>query len=159
MLRSHFHRINWPTSLFLMLTLLVALVGAPLYLWHFGLDWFQGILFLVFFAGSGMSITLGYHRFLSHKSFHARWPVKLGILLLGSSTFEGSALDWCADHRRHHKYVDQDDDPYDITKGFFHAHMGWLLFKLRAKLPLENVADLQADKWVMWQHQYTHWIG
>jgi stearoyl-CoA desaturase (delta-9 desaturase) len=142
-----------------MITLLVALTGVPLYLWHFGLDWFQVALFAVFFVASSMSITLGYHRLLSHLAFKARWPVRLGILVFGSSTFEGSALDWCADHRRHHKHVDHDEDPYDITKGFFHAHIGWLLFKLRPERPLDNVADLQADKFVMWQHRYTHWIG
>ncbi len=142
-----------------MLTLLVALTGVPLYLWHFGLDWFQAVLFVMLFVASSMSITLGYHRLLSHLAFKARWPVKLGILLFGSTTFEGSALDWCADHRRHHKHVDHDEDPYDITKGFFHAHIGWLLFKLRPERPLNNVADLQSDKLVRWQHRYTHWIG
>src|SRR6266496_2387164 len=153
------HRINWPTSIFLMLTLLVALIGVPIYLWRFGLDWFQAALFVILFVASSMSITLGYHRLLSHLAFQARWPVKLGILIFGSTTFEGSALDWCADHRRHHKHVDHDEDPYDITKGFFHAHIGWLIFKLRPERPLNNVADLQSDKLVMWQHQSTHWIG
>ena len=40
MSRIPFHRVNWPTSIFLMLTLLVAITGVPLYLWSFGLDWF-----------------------------------------------------------------------------------------------------------------------
>jgi len=101
-----------------------------------------------------MSITLGYHRLLSHLAFKAKWPVKLGVLLFGASTFEGTALDWCSDHRRHHKFVDHDDDPYDITKGFFHAHVGWLLFKLRPDPPLDNVSDLQADTLIAWQHRY-----
>jgi stearoyl-CoA desaturase (delta-9 desaturase) len=159
MSRIPFHRVNWPTSLFLMLTLLVAMTGVPWYLWRFGLDWFQAILFVGLFIASSMSITLGYHRLLSHRSFKARWPIKIWILLFGSAAFEGSALDWCSDHRRHHKFVDHDEDPYDITKGFFHAHVGWLLFKLRPEPPQDNVPDLQADRLVMWQHRYTNWIG
>ena len=142
-----------------MLTLLVAITGVPLYLWSFGLDWFQASLFLCCFAASSMSITLGYHRLLSHRSFKAKWPVKAGILLFGSSAFEGSALEWCADHRRHHKFVDHDEDPYDITKGFWHAHVGWLIFKLRPEPPLDNVPDLVADRMVVFQHNYTNWIG
>ena len=152
-------RINWPTSLFLMTTLLVTLTAVPWYLWRFGLDWFQAVLFLVFFAASSMSITLGYHRLFSHLAFQGKWPVKLATLLFGSAAFEGSALEWCADHRHHHKHVDQDEDPYDITKGFFHAHIGWLLFKLRPEPSMDNVADLQADKLVMWQHRHWPWIG
>lgn len=159
MSRIPFHRINWPTSLFLIITLFVSLTALPVYLWHFGLDWFQAGLFLALFAASSMSITLGYHRLFSHMAFKAKWPVKLWVLLFGASAFEGSALEWSADHRRHHKYVDHDDDPYDISKGFFHAHVGWLLFKLRPVPPMDNVPDLMADKMVMFQHRYFPVIG
>ena len=159
MSRIPFHRINWPTSLFLAITLLVSVTALPIYLWHFGLDWFQVALLLITFAASSMSITLGYHRLFSHMAFKAKWPVKLGVLVFGASAFEGSALEWCTDHRRHHKFVDHDDDPYDITKGFFHAHMGWLLFKLRPIPPMDNVPDLLADRMVMFQHRHFPLIG
>ena len=159
MSRIPFHRINWPTSLFLAITLLISVTALPIYLWHFGLDWFQVALLLVTFAASSMSITLGYHRLFSHMAFKAKWPVKLGVLVFGASAFEGSALEWCTDHRRHHKFVDHDDDPYDITKGFFHAHMGWLLFKLRPIPPMDNVPDLLADRMVMLQHRHFPLIG
>jgi stearoyl-CoA desaturase (delta-9 desaturase) len=159
MSRIPFHRINWPTSLFLAITLLISVTALPIYLWHFGLDWFQVALLLVTFAASSMSITLGYHRLFSHMAFKAKWPVKLGVLVFGASAFEGSALEWCTDHRRHHKFVDHDDDPYDITKGFFHAHMGWLLFKLRPIPPMDNVPDLLADRMVMFQHRHFPLIG
>jgi fatty-acid desaturase len=36
----------------------------PLYLWYFGVDWFQIALFAVLLAATGFSITLGYNRFL-----------------------------------------------------------------------------------------------
>ena len=159
MSRIPFHRINWPTSLFLAITLLISVTALPIYLWHFGLDWFQVALLLVTFAASSMSITLGYHRLFSHMAFKAKWPVKLGVLVFGASAFEGSALEWCTDHRRHHKFVVHDDDPYDITKGFFHAHKGWLLFKLRPIPPMDNVPDLLADRMVMFQHRHFPLIG
>ena len=66
---------------------------------------------------------------------------------------------WACDHRRHHKHVDHDEDPYDISKGFFHAHIGWLLFKLWPEPPLDNVADLQKDPLVMWQHRHIYLLG
>ena len=153
------HRINWPTSLFLMGTALVTLTVLPVYLWHNGLDWFQAGFFLIFFAATSLSITLGYHRLFSHLALRARWPVRFGTLLFGSAAFEGSALEWCSDHRRHHKHVDHEGDPYDISKGFFHAHIGWLLFKMRPDPPLDNVNDLQADRLVQWQHRYCYAIA
>src|SRR4051794_36702327 len=130
MFRIPFHRVNWPTSIFLITTMIVALTAVPIYLWNYGLDWFQGGMFAVLFLCSSMSITLGYHRLFSHFAFRAKWPVRLFTCVFGAASFEGSVLDWASDHRRHHKHVDHDDDPYDITKGFFHAHVGWLLFKL-----------------------------
>jgi stearoyl-CoA desaturase (delta-9 desaturase) len=63
-------------------------------------------------------------------------------------------LYWAADHRRHHKFVDDEDDPYDISKGFFHAHMGWMLFKWQPLTSLEGVKDLQRDRLIRWQHRY-----
>jgi len=159
MSRIPYNRVNWPTSLFLIITLIISLTALPVYLWHFGVDWFQAVLFVVFFAASSMSITLGYHRLFSHKSFKAKWPVKLWVLVFGASAFEGSVVEWCTDHRRHHKHVDHEDDPYDITRGFFHAHLGWLMFKLRPEPPLDNIPDLTSDPMVMWQHRYFPLIG
>ncbi len=157
--RIPFHKVNWITSSFLIGTLFLSLTAVPLYIWHFGLDWFQVALFLVMFAACGFSITLGYHRLFSHLAFQGHWSVKLFTLLFGAGAFENSALMWCCEHRTHHKHVDHDDDPYDITKGLFHAHMGWLMFKLRPDITYENVPDLKKDALVMWQHRYVHWIG
>ncbi|MBL9170265.1 MAG: fatty acid desaturase [Verrucomicrobiales bacterium] len=141
----------WTNSTFLISTLVLTLTAVPWYLWRFGLSWFQGILFLLFFIATGLSITLGYHRLFSHFSFRASWPVKLFTLLFGAAAFENSALSWSADHRRHHKFVDDEGDPYNINKGFFHAHMGWIMFKVRTAT-VENVPDLLRDRLVMWQH-------
>jgi stearoyl-CoA desaturase (delta-9 desaturase) len=110
-------------------------------------------------VATGFSITLGYHRLFSHATFRARLPVRLFTLIFGAAAFENSVLLWVSDHRRHHKHVDHDEDPYDITKGFFHAHIGWLLFKLWPEPPLDNVADLQKDPLVMWQHRHIYLLG
>lgn len=153
-----FDRVNWFTSSFLVVTLLTALIGTPIYFAHYGFDPVIIGMFFVFFIATGMSITLGYHRLFAHKAFQAKKPVKLFTLLFGAAAFEDSALDWASDHRIHHKHVDKDDDPYDISKGFFWAHMGWIFFKLYPR-ELNNVNDLRKDPLVMWQHRYHHIIG
>jgi stearoyl-CoA desaturase (delta-9 desaturase) len=154
-----FDRVNWTTSIFLISTALIAVTVVPVYLWQYGINAFQVSLFLFYFAATGFSITLGYHRLFAHLSFKAKWPVKLATLVFGAAAFQNSTIDWVSDHRKHHKHVDNDDDPYDISQGFFHAHIGWLLFKLRPELPLDNVADLQRDSLVVWQRKWCHQIG
>jgi stearoyl-CoA desaturase (Delta-9 desaturase) len=152
-------RINWLTSSFLIGTLVLTLTAVPVYLWRFGVDWFQVALFFLLLAATGFSITLGYHRLFSHIAFRARASVRLFTLIFGAAAFENSALMWASEHRRHHKHVDHEEDPYDISKGFFHAHIGWLLFKLKPEPPFDNVADLRKDHLVMWQHRHVHLLA
>ena len=152
--RIPWDRVNWKTSIFLAVINTLAVTAVPLYIWHYGLDWFQVLLFLFFYIATGMSITLGYHRLFSHLSFKAKTPVKLSTLVFGACAFENSALDWSSDHRKHHKHVDHEEDPYDISKGFMWAHIGWLLFKLGPEQPMDNVNDLKRDPLVMWQHRW-----
>lgn len=164
------YRIEWVTSAFLIGTAFLSLTVVPWFLWtQFNLPvdaankvhgWgFVWALFVFYYYATGFGITLGYHRLFSHISFKAKWPVKLFVLLFGAASFENSAHDWCADHRIHHKHVDEDEDPYDISKGFFYAHIGWLLFRLKPPVTITNVKDLEADPLVMWQHRYVQWIG
>ena len=152
-------RINWTTSSFLIGTFVLTLTAVPVYLWHFGIDWFELALFAVLLLATAFSITLGYHRLFSHATFRATLPVRLFTLIFGAAAFENSVLLWASDHRQHHKHVDHQEDPYDITKGFFHAHIGWLLFKLRPQPPFDNVTDLRKDSLVMWQHRHIHFLA
>jgi stearoyl-CoA desaturase (Delta-9 desaturase) len=152
-------KINWYNSVFLLGTLALTLTAVPVYLWHYGLSWFNAALFFIFFILTGLSITLGYHRLFSHHAFQASWPVRLGALIFGAAAFENSALTWCDDHRRHHKHTDHEEDPYDISKGFFHAHMGWIMFKLGEPPSFASVPDLERDPLVRWQHKYYVAIG
>ena len=154
-----FERINWVTSSFLIGTLALTVTAVPVYLWHFGLDRFQIALFVVMFLACGFSISIGYHRLFSHMAFQASWPVRLFTLVFGAAAFENSVLMWASDHRRHHKHVDHDDDPYSISKGFFFAHIGWLLFKLNPDHPYDNVPDLLKDRLVVWQDRYVQLIA
>src|ERR1700688_1904120 len=143
--RIPFDKVNWLISSFLIGTLFLSLTAVPAYLYFFGINLFQIVLFFVMFCACGFSITVGYHRLFSHLTFQASWPIRLFTLVFGAGAFENSALMWASEHRRHHKHVDHDDEHCCIPKGFFYAHIGWLLFKLKNDQPYDNVADLQRD--------------
>ena len=159
MFRIPTERINWITSSFLIGTFFLTLTAVPLYLWYFGFDWFYFVVAAALLAVTGFSITLGYHRLFSHATFQAKLPIRLFVVIFGAAAFENSVLMWASEHRRHHKHVDHEEDPYDITKGFFHAHIGWLLFKLWPQPPFDNVADLKKDPLVMWQHRHINLLA
>ena len=50
-------------------------------------------------------------------------------MLFGSMALQNTIVKWCSDHRKHHRNLDTDKDPYSIKKGFFHAHIGWIFKK------------------------------
>ena len=162
-LKYRLQDLRWVSAIFLTGTLLTTLIGLPLFLYQFGSQinwWLHGTMFVGMFIASGLSITLGYHRLFSHLSFKAKWPVRLFTLIFGATAMENSALEWCSDHRRHHKHTDDDADPYNIQLGFLHAHIGWVVFRpIGGDVPLTNVNDLKADPLVRWQHKWWGVIG
>ncbi len=148
-----FKKINWANILFFTVTGVGGLGVMPFYLHRNGFVLSDWILFAVYFVCSGLSITAGYHRLYAHRTYQARPLLQLFLLFFGASAFEQSALKWSSQHRNHHLYLDTERDPYSITKGFWHAHMGWLVGWDRTK-NFENVADLRQNALIV--HQHAH---
>lgn len=155
-------KVNWLVSLYLILSPIVAAIGIYYWLDHSLFNWKTIILALIFYSIIEVSITAGYHRLFCHQAYKAKAVVRAVFLFFGSGAFQGSALTWSSDHYYHHRYVDDcEKDPYCIGKGFFWAHMGWLLFK-ESNLTEEDKQrhkTLMNDHLVVWQHKYTIFVG
>jgi stearoyl-CoA desaturase (delta-9 desaturase) len=102
---------------------------------------------------SGLSITGGYHRLFSHRSYRCSPLVTLFYLGFGAAAVQNSALTWASDHRRHHAHTDEDDDPYDARRGLWWSHIGWVL-REDPRRDYSNARDLQADPLVSFQHRF-----
>tara|TARA_Y100000994_G_scaffold102347_1_gene84279 strand:- start:656 stop:1807 length:1152 start_codon:yes stop_codon:yes gene_type:complete len=154
-------RINWLNTVFLLSTPLLALAGVILH-WSLlsapGLTEF--IVFIAFYFACGLSITVGYHRLFSHRSHEASWPLVLFYAIFGAGAFQNSIIEWCSDHRNHHKSTDTENDPYSAAKGFWYSHMGWVMIdEENFQNDFSNVKDLQSSKIIMWQHRNIFLIG
>jgi stearoyl-CoA desaturase (delta-9 desaturase) len=146
-------RVDWPVTLFLLLTPLATMILVPTYVYMESVSWKLIVFTILFAAATNLSITAGYHRLFSHKSYEAHPLIKAIYLLIGASAWQASALKWAADHRIHHGKVDTDHDPYSIQKGFWYAHMGWLFFKDSTD-PNPRAPDLEKDWMIRLQHKY-----
>ena len=147
-------RINWPICLGLLGITFFAITGVIWCILEDAIYLKTVVWAIVLFFCTGMSITAGYHRLFSHRAYRASWPVKLFFLIFGTMAAEGSVLEWCTDHRKHHLYTDTDKDPYSAKKGFFYAHMGWLFMIEQHRRDYENVEDLEADPMILFQHKH-----
>jgi stearoyl-CoA desaturase (delta-9 desaturase) len=111
---------------------------------------------------SGIGVTAGTHRLWAHRSYKAKTPLKILLMIMQTSALQNDVIDWCRDHRVHHKYSETDADPHNANRGFFFAHIGWLMAK---KHPLvikrgkeTDLSDLEADPILWFQHKY-YWYG
>lgn len=147
----------WLNVLVFSITFAVAAIGVPIYAFTVGISaglWWSALALFIF---SGLSITAGYHRLWSHRTYDAHWSVRFIFALGGALALQNSALHWSSDHREHHKHVDHDDnDPYSASRGFWYSHIGWMLREYQPDkyYDYNNVKDLQRDKIAMWQHKY-----
>jgi len=144
---------NWGPTIFLISYQVLLLAALPFYFYYHSLSLSLLAISIVLLYATGLSITVGYHRYYAHKSYKTNSFIESLLLFFGAMAFQGSALRWAFDHRIHHAFVDTDDDPYSINKGFLYAHFTWI-FEKPAVIDRKVVSDLFKNKLVMFQHDH-----
>ncbi|MFF6990866.1 fatty acid desaturase [Streptomyces sp. NPDC010273] len=112
------------------------------------------VLAAVLYTVTGLGVTVGFHRGLTHGSYRAIRPVRIALAVAGSMSFQGDVIGWVATHRRHHAFTDRPGDPHSPYRygthlrgqlhGLFDAHVGWL-FRNEQTPPERYAPDLVAD--------------
>jgi stearoyl-CoA desaturase (Delta-9 desaturase) len=132
-----------------------ALVVAVPVAWGWGLGWTDLGLAVGSYVVACLGISVGYHRYFTHRAFKAKRGLRIALAVAGAMAAQGPVTPWVADHRRHHAFSDREGDPHSpwaygtgpvaLTKGFWHAHMGWLFERVNTNT--ERFApDLLADR-------------
>jgi stearoyl-CoA desaturase (delta-9 desaturase) len=146
---------DWVNIAFLSLTPVIGIAGTAAWTATHGFHLWMPLLTIVLYFAVGFSICAGYHRFFAHKSYEASPPVQMFFAFFGAMAAENSILEWSAQHRVHHKYVDKDWDPYNIRRGIWWAHILWIFYRNEGNDPTyANSPDLKANPIVMWQHRW-----
>jgi stearoyl-CoA desaturase (delta-9 desaturase) len=147
----------------------VALLAAIPLTWGWGVGWVDLALAAVFYTATCLGVTVGYHRYFTHRAFKAKRAVRIALAIAGSMALQGPILHWVADHRRHHAFSDRDGDPHSpwlfgtsplaLARGFWHAHMGWI-FDRRLTNQERFAPDLLADNDIRRVHrQFGLWTA
>src|SRR6195256_45045 len=112
----------------------VAFLGALVLLWNRAVGPLDlGILAFMYLI-SGIGVTVGFHRLLTHRAFETHRRLKYAFAVLGEMAVQGPVITWVADHRKHHAHTDEEGDPHSPhvghgsgLRGLLHAHVGWLM--------------------------------
>ena len=135
----------------------LAFLAAIVLLWNRIVDWSDLGLFAVMYVLTGLGITVGFHRLLTHRSFQTHKATEYVFATLGSMAVQGPVIAWVADHRKHHAHTDEEGDPHSphvgrgdgvigALRGLWYAHMGWL-FDAHGRAEAERYArDLVEDR-------------
>ncbi|XP_047357951.1 acyl-CoA Delta-9 desaturase-like isoform X1 [Vespa velutina] len=112
----------------------------------------------ILYQCSGIGITAGAHRLWAHRSYKAKWQLRLILIIFNTMAFQDAAIDWARDHRVHHKYSETDADPHNAKRGFFFAHVGWLLLRKHPDVKQKgkgiDMSDLKSDPIIAFQKKY-----
>jgi stearoyl-CoA desaturase (Delta-9 desaturase) len=146
-------RIKWRTSL-----PFIAVHLVPLAIFFTGVTTRAVLLFAGCYAVRLLCITAGYHRYFSHRSYRVSRPVQFLLALVGSSAAQKGPLWWAGEHRLHHRYVDGERDPHTPAKGFWFAHVGWILTERNSTTDFDLVKDLACYPELRFVDRYD-WIG
>ncbi|XP_055944087.1 acyl-CoA Delta-9 desaturase-like [Argiope bruennichi] len=117
------------------------------------------VLFAFIYASCGeLGITAGSHRLWCHRSYKAKWPLRALLCCFASIAAQNDIYEWCRDHRVHHKFTDTNADPHNIKRGFFFAHIGWLMCKKHPDVAKRgkslHLGDLWADPIVRFHRRF-----
>ena len=148
--------INWGVTAVLGLTFLAAITVVPWYGIVYGYSAWAWTFFGIFLVLNGIGIGSGYHRLWSHRTYEAHPALKWILAVMGGMSIQNSIIIWSARHRVHHRDVDDNDkDPYSIGRGFWFAHIGWMLRDYESgAIDYSVVRDLEKDPVAAWQHRW-----
>ena len=139
--------------------------------WADLLRWSDVAVFVICYLATGLGVTVGFHRLLTHRSFKTTRPVRATLAALGSAAIEGPVISWVADHRKHHAFSDHEGDPHSphvdhgvgwrgALKGLLHAHVGWLFIHTQRGKRDRYAPDLVADPAVSFvDRTFVLWVA
>ena len=140
-------------------------------LWGVAFSLLDLVLLLVLYALTGLGITVGWHRYFSHRGFETARPMQATLAVLGSLAMQGPLTQWVTDHRKHHALSDQEGDPHSPVAGrgsgvaaraggLVHAHVGWLFATKGLERGAHYARDLYADPLIVWiDRLYLLWVA
>jgi stearoyl-CoA desaturase (delta-9 desaturase) len=115
------------------------------------------VVFAILYTATGLGVTVGFHRLLTHRSFKTTRPLRALFAVLGSAAIEGPVISWVADHRKHHTFSDRPGDPHSphidhgvgwtgALRGLLHAHLGWIFIHTHRGARTRYAPDLLGER-------------
>jgi len=119
-------------------------------------------LALAMYLFTMFGVTLGNHRYWTHRGFDAKFGLQLVLAVASGMSMEGDIQQWVMNHRAHHRFSDvvgrDPHSPYEYSqwrgyKGLVWAQGVWLFFVYQRPPEYTLHRDLAGDRLVQWQRR------
>lgn len=144
------------------LTVVIVPFIATLYaiwrLWEVAVYWPDLVLFAVLYPLTGLGITIGYHRMLTHNGFQTHPWLRGTFLALGGMAVESGPLTWASTHLKHHALSDKEGDPHSPLEGLFHSHVGWIIDGWRTEPEKHGPWLLKDEQVGFFERTFLFWV-
>jgi stearoyl-CoA desaturase (delta-9 desaturase) len=117
-------------------TPLLFALALPIYFRYLPHGWFELMLCVAFWLITGVGITVGYHRYFTHRSFQCARPLQAVLAVCAAMAGQGGVTSWAAIHRYHHENSDKPGDLHSPNlhgsgwrnelRGLLHSHFVWM---------------------------------
>lgn len=144
--------INWPTTLFMIVIHVLALLAfvPGFFSWKA-----VGVALILHWITGCLGITLGWHRLISHRSFQVPKWLEYFFVFCGSLACQHGPIEWIGLHRHHHAYSDQTPDHHNSNRGFWWSHMGWIFHQVPDEIDIPRFTrDIANDPVYRFFNQY-----
>ncbi len=153
--KSRGERVDYVANIVAMTAPLGLLGFAAWRAWGGALRWSDLVVLAIVYSLTGFGVTVGFHRLFTHRSFKTGPALRFLLAALGSAAIEGPLIEWVANHRKHHQFSDEAEDPHSphhhgsgvsgAMRGLLHAHVGWILGGDAMATPERYAKDLLDD--------------
>lgn len=109
------------------------------------------LLVIVVTRIAGLGITIGFHRYLSHRAFKTSRVGQFLLAVAGCTAMQKGPIWWVIHHRLHHRHSDTPGDPHSpVEHGLVYAHCGWLFANDLTAPDNRPVKDLMRSPELVW---------
>jgi stearoyl-CoA desaturase (delta-9 desaturase) len=139
----------WPPQPFVLVHL--AALGAL----FVGFQWYYPLVALGSYYFRMFWVTVGYHRYFSHRSFKTSRPFQFVLAFMAMTSAQKGVLWWAAHHRDHHKYSDTPQDLHSpLQSGLWWSHVGWVMSKKFNDTNFDRIRDFARFPELRWLNRW-----
>lgn len=154
---KNFHYVDWSKALGLLFVHIMGILGVVYFVFNF--SWPILLAGLGYFFLCHLSITVGAHRYFTHRAFKAKTWFATMLALFFSAVQQGPLYWWVVKHLEHHGNEDKPgQDPHTPQDGFLHSHVLWVLSAEAKVMPKKYCLALKGEgahkDIVRWQRRH-----